>query len=394
MIEVADIFSKYSEAYREKYKLSYHMLKVLSAIEFCRTSQLGGHVDECDECGHTRISYNSCRNRHCPKCQSIPKERWIDNRKRDLLPTQYFHVVFTLPKEVNPLTLRNKEGIYSILFKACSETLIELSQDKKYLGVKIGFISILHTWGQNLMDHPHIHCIVTGGGLSTNEKKWVSSKKDFFIRVKVLSKKFKGKFLHYLKQYYYSSKLKFPGDIQVLSRRSHFQRLLNEMYEKEWVVYCKTPFSSPKYVLEYLGRYTHKVAISNNRIVKLEDDMVSFKWRDYKDNNKSKLMTLNAIEFIRRFMLHVLPHRFVKIRHFEILSNRNRKNELKKCKELLGILQDELEDLSVTETWEEQMLRLTGIDFRICPCCDNGHMRYKRKLIAKCYSPPSMEFVA
>lgn len=274
MIEVADIFSKYGEAYRKKYKLPYHMLKVMSAIEFCRTSHLGGHVDECDECGHTRISYNSCRNRHCPKCQGLPKERWIDNRKKDLLPTQYFHVVFTLPTEINPLTLRNKEEIYSILFKSCSETLMELSLDKKYLGAKIGFISVLHTWGQNLMVHPHIHCIVTGGGLSVNEDRWISSPKDFFMPVKVLSRKFKGKFLYYLKQSYYSSKLKFPGDIQLLLRRSHFQKLLDSSYEKEWVVYCKPPFKSPKHVLEYLGRYTHKVAISNSRIVKLEGNRV------------------------------------------------------------------------------------------------------------------------
>lgn len=331
MIEIADIFSKYGGACREKHKLPINTLKAMSAIEFCRTDKLGGHVDKCDECGHIRISYNSCRNRHCPKCQNLNKERWLEERKKELLPIQYFHVVFTLPDELNPLTLRNKKEIYTILFKASSETLLELSEDNKYLGANIGFISILHTWGQNLMDHPHIHSIVTGGGLSLDEKRWISSRKDFFIPVKVISKLFRGKFLYYLKKTYSSNNLKFDGTKKELAEKKDFQKLIDKLYKKEWVVYSEPPFKNATYVLEYLGRYTHKVAISNHRILKIEDGKVTFKWRDYKDNNKNKAMTLDAFEFIRRFLLHILPRSFVKIRHYGTLSNRNRKAKLKKC---------------------------------------------------------------
>ncbi|MGF7059957.1 IS91 family transposase [Brassicibacter mesophilus] len=389
-MEVADIFSKYGEAYREKYKLPLHTLKTMSDIEFCRTDKLGGHIDKCDECGHIRISYNSCRNRHCPKCQSLNKERWLEERKKDLLPIQYFHVVFTIPDELNPLTLRNKKEIYSILFKASSETLIELSEDIKYLGANIGFISILHTWGQNLMDHPHIHCIVTGGGLSPDEKRWISSKKDFFIPVKVMSRLFRGKFLYYLKKSYYNSKLKFDGIINGLVVKKEFQKLIDNLYKKEWVVYSKPPFRSAEYVLEYLGRYTHKVAISNHRILKLEDNKVTFKWRDYRDDNKNKTMTLDVFEFIRRFLLHILPRGFVKIRHYGILSNRNRVTKLKKSKQLLKVFKKTM-NAKDKESWQELILRLTGVDYTICPCCGKGSMVRNKKINPRCYSPPGVK---
>jgi hypothetical protein len=393
MIEVADIFKKYAEAYRSKYKLPLQHLKVISAIEDCRTAKLGGHIEVCDKCSHIKISYNSCRNRHCPKCQSLSKERWLDARMKDLMPIQYFHVVFTIPIELNALTLQNKKLLYSILFRASSETLIELSRDYKHLGAEIGFISLLHTWGQNLMDHPHVHCIVTGGGLSLDSSKWISCRKDFFIHVKVLSRVFRGKFLDYLKKSYYSNKLNFSGQISTLGSRQEFKILIDELYKTEWVVYSKAPFKSPEHVLEYLGNYTHKVAISNSRITDLKDDKVTFKWRDYKDNNKPKLMTLDVFEFIRRFLFHVLPNGFVKIRHYGILSNRNRKTKLENCKKLLGVSTQNKLNSKAKETWQELLLRISQVDARICPCCRKGHMVLKETIFPHSGSPPNKKAI-
>lgn len=308
--EVQDIFAAFGNQYRQIYNLPLFHLKAMSAIERCRTSQLGGHVDVCDECGAARISYNSCRNRHCPKYQTLPKERWIDARKSDLLNVGYFHVVFTIPDVLNAIAFQNQRTVYGILFKAVAETLTELAADKKHLGADIGFTSILHTWGQNLMHHPHIHCIVAGGGLN-NIGKWVSSRKKFFIPVKVLSRKFRGKFLFYLKLAYRDGQL-----------------------AKEWVVYCKPPFKNAACVEEYLGRYTHRVAISNNRIIGMENGMVTFKWRDYRDSNRWKTMRISVEEFIRRFLIHILPDRFMKIRHYGLLGNRNKTEKLGLCKQL------------------------------------------------------------
>ena len=308
----------------------------MRAIEACRTADLGGHVDECGHCGTKLISYNSCRNRHCPKCQFLKKERWIEDRGKDLLPIPYFHVVFTIPDLLNPLVLRNQEVLYAVLFKAVSETLAELSLDAKRLGAEIGFISILHTWGQNLMNHPHIHTIVTGGGLSRDGRRWKSCKNDFFLPVKVMSQFFRGKFIAYLKRLRAENKLVYPGAVSHLAQPAAFKALISDLYKKKWVVYCKPPFDGTKGVLEYLGRYTHRIAIGNHRLVKTEDDSVSFRWRDYADNNKSKIMTVSADEFIRRFLLHVLPDRFVKIRHYGLLGNRCRRKKLVLCRELLS----------------------------------------------------------
>jgi hypothetical protein len=392
MIEIQDIFNQYGSEYRESHKLPRNILKAMSSIESCRTAKLGGHVDECDACGHVRISYNSCRNRHCPKCQTMAKERWLENRKKDLLPVGYFHVVFTIPEELNSVTLFNQKELYSILFKAASETLIELAKDIKYLGADIGFISILHTWGQNLMNHPHIHCIVPGGGLSFDGSRWINSRKDFFIPVKVLSRKFRGKFLFYLKRAYYDKKLKYAGSIQYLNDKYEFQCFKDNLYDKEWIVYCKPPFQNAEHVLEYLGRYTHRVAISNNRIVKFEDGYVTFKWRDYKDSNKQKLMKLTAEEFIRRFLMHILPNKFVKIRHYGILSNRNRNLKLKKCKALTGSLSLKSESSNEKLTAAELFLKLTGKDINQCPCCKIGKMVGKDRLIPRICSPPEQKF--
>lgn len=380
MVELQKIFQKYGEEYRKNHRLPINQLKAMSAIENCRTERLGGHVDECDECGHIRISYNSCRNRHCPKCQNLSKERWLEDRKMDLLPVGYFHVVFTIPEELNAVALRNQKEMYTILFKAASETLTELSRDKKHLGAEMGLIAIIHTWGQNLMDHPHIHCIVPGGGLALDGRRWIKSKKKFYISVKVLSKKFKGKFMHYLNKIYEDNKLKFMGKIEELKEKHVYECFKEKLYSKNWIVYCKPPFKSAENVLEYLGRYTHRVAISNNRIEKLEDGQVTFKWRDYKDGNREKHMTLAVEEFIRRFLMHVLPDKFVKIRHYGILSNRNRKTKLKQCKKLTGMIyQKQKKKLST----EELLLKLTGVDIKICPCCGKGKMVQKSKVNPK-----------
>ena len=350
--EVADIFRAFGPSYRESHKLPLNHLRTMHAIEICRTAALGGHVDECEECGHLMISYNSCRNRHCPKCQFLKKEKWIEARRKELLPIEYFHVVFTLPDEINPLALRNREILYNILFKAATETLIDLAERR--LGARIGFIAVLHTWGQNLMDHPHLHCVVSGGGLSKG--KWISSKRRFLFPVKVMSRLFRGKFLFLLKKAWEEEKL----------IEEQFASILSGLYAKEWVVYSKPPFNGPETVLKYLGKYTHRIAISNHRILGMEEGKVSFLWKDYADGNKQKTMTLDVFELIRRFLLHVLPDGFVKIRHFGFLSNRHRKKCLETCRTLLGA---KAPDPAPSETWQELLLRIAGVDLTLCPLC-------------------------
>jgi len=390
-IEVADIFRSYGHAYREAHKLPYNHLRVMRAIEVCRTAVLGGHKDKCDNCGHLEISYNSCRNRHCPKCQTLRKEKWIEARSEDLLPILYFHVVFTIPSELNPLVLMNQKVMYDLLFRSVSETLTELAHDQKHLGAQIGAIGILHTWGQNLMDHPHIHCIVTGGGLSPDGSRWVSCRKKFFIHVKVLSEVFSGKFLDYLKHCFKRGALVFPGSISHLKEPGDFKIFMKQLYKKKWVVYCKPPFGGPKGVLQYLGRYTHRIAISNNRILANQDGNASFLWRDYADNNRQKTMTLKADEFIRRFMLHVLPARFVRIRHFGLLANRNRKDAIALCRKFLSSGITETKENVSKETWQEQLIRICGIDVTTCPVCHTGKMlRVALLNPLRCHSPPML----
>jgi hypothetical protein len=385
-LEVADIFRKHGHAYREFHKMPLNHIRTMRSIERCRTAELGGHIDECDCCGRIRISYNSCRNRHCPKCQFLKKEKWLEQRKEDLLAVPYFHVVFTIPAKLNPLALRNKRVLYDILFQSVSETLIELARDPKHLGGQIGFICILHTWGQNLMDHPHIHCIVTGGGLSPDRKRWLPCRKGFFIPVKVLSRLFRGKVLAYLKKSWESKELEFSGTIAKL--KDWFAVLLNDLYKMEWVVYAKPPFKDAEMLIDYLGRYTHRIAIGNHRILKIEDREVFFHWRDYADGNKKKIMRLEASEFIRRFMLHVLPRKFVKIRYYGLLANRKRDSMLSQCRRLLSdpIKPKKKKD---TETWQELLLRTCGMDLTTCPFCKNGRM-IKKEVIQppRCNSPP------
>jgi len=360
----------------------------MRAIEVCRTAVLGGHKDQCDHCGHQEISYNSCRNRHCPKCQTLRKEKWIEARSEDLLPIEYFHVVFTLPSELNPLVSMNRKVLSDLLFRSVSETLTQLAKDPKHLGAEIGSIGILHTWGQNLMDHPHIHCIVTGGGLSSDRSRWVSSRKGFFIPVRVISALFKGKFLDLLKRCFQSESLVFPGKISHLKQPGDFEIFIGRLYHKKWVVYCKPPFDGVQGVLQYLGRYTHRIAISNNRILNIRNGDVSFLWRDYADQNRLKTMTLKANEFIRRFLLHVLPSRYVRIRHFGLLANRKRKEAIALCRQILGDTKTETQQNTRKETWQEQLLRICGIDVTLCPVCQKGKMWMVAPLLpVRCHGP-------
>jgi hypothetical protein len=387
-LEVAEIFRQHGPAYRESHRLSRNALRVMRAIEVCRTAVLGGHKDQCDNCGHLEISYNSCRNRHCPKCQTLRKEKWIEARGEDLLPIPYFHVVFTLPSELNPLVSMNRKVLYDLLFRSVSETLTELANDPKHLGAGIGGIGILHTWGQNLMDHPHIHCIVTGGGLSSDKGRWVSSRKRFFIPVRVMSALFKGKFLDLLKKCFQSDALVFPDRIHHLKQSEDFERFRRPLYRKKWVVYCKPPFDGVQGVLQYLGRYTHRIAISNNRILNIRNGDVSFLWRDYADQNRLKTMTLKANEFIRRFLLHVLPSRYVRIRHFGLLANRKRKNTIALCRKILGDTKTETQQDTRKETWQEQLFRICGIDVTLCPVCQKGKLWMVAPLLPyRCHGP-------
>ena len=388
-LEVADIFRGFGPEYRGLHgsEMPLRHLRVMRAIEVCRTAELGGHIDQCDHCGQLKVSYNSCRNRHCPKCQSLEKERWLEARKKDLLPVAYFHVVFTLPESLRSLALRNQKVIYHLLFKAASETLIQLAKDQKYLGAEIGFTALLHTWSQTLIDHPHLHCLVSAGGLSLDGKRWICSRPGFFLPVKVLSCLFRGKFLDGLKKVYEAGKMNFPGKIEALKRAPAFQRFLTDLYQQAWVVYCKPPLKRVEEVMEYLGRYTHRVALSNNRLVSFEKNRVSFRWRDSADRDRIKLLTLDVMEFIRRFLLHVLPDQFVKIRHYGLLSNRSRTRKLLRCRKLLGVLTKEEAEESPKETWEDLLTRITGIDPRVCPFCGQGKMIPREVLPALAISP-------
>jgi len=364
MLELQDIFSRFAPTYLDSHPVHSEGIKAMRSITNCRTSAMGGHVDQCDSCEASKVSYNSCRNRNCPKCGNLKKEQWVLDRSSELLPVPYFHTVFTLPHELNALFLANPALMYSLLFKAASETLSKLALDKKYLGAQIGVTMVLHSWGQNLSFHPHVHCIVPGGGLSPSDCSFVRSKKKFFIPVKVLSQVFRGKFLCFLKRTFEAQKLKFAGDSLALAEPSAFLTLLSSLYEKDWVVYCKKPFQNAQSVVQYLSRYTHKTAIYNNRLMAMDETKVTFSYRDYKDQSKVKSLTLDAMEFIRRFMQHVLPSGFQKIRYYGFLSNANRKTKLRKC---LHLMRMPLKP-RVKLTAKDLILKLTGVDISRCPC--------------------------
>jgi len=334
-LEVAHIFRLYGEAFRQKHRLCRVQLQAMRAIEDCRTAVLGGHLYRCEECGSEKNVYNSCRNRHCPKCQSLDKERWLEKRRNELLPVPYFHVIFTLPEELNILALGNPEVIYDLLFHSASETLLEIAADSKHLGARLGILAILHTWSQTLVLHPHLHCIVPGGGPALDGERWVAAAERFLLPVRVLAPVFRGKFLAGLKQLHQEGRLSLTGGAEKLREPFEFLNLLDRLYTKSWWVYSKPPFGGPEQVLDYLARYTHRVALSNHRLVGLADGKVTFTYKDYSQDGRRRQMTLPVEEFIRRFLLHILPHRFVRIRYYGVFANRHRDRQLERCRALL-----------------------------------------------------------
>jgi hypothetical protein len=369
--ELADIFRVYGQSYRQAHPLPRSQLKVMRAIESCRTAALGGHLQQCDSCGYQQPAYNSCRNRHCPKCGSLAKAQWLEDRKADLLPVGYFHLVFTLPHELNPLMLVNKKLLCDSLFKAVSQTLLEFG--RTHLGGSLGFICVLHTWDQTLRDHFHLHCLIPGGALSFDLRRWIAARRTFLFSVTALSLVFRGKFLGLLEPAFHKGEMQFPGRTAALAEPAAFNALVHALRQKPWVVYAKRPFSSPEKVLDYLGRYTQRVAISNNRILSLTESadgpQVTFSYRDRKDGNRTRTMTLHADEFSRRFLLHVLPEGFMRIRHFGFLANRSRKQKLDRCRLLLDLEQPPPPG---KKSARQLMLEVTGFDLTRCPACRLG----------------------
>ena len=362
-LEVADVFRQHGQEFLNRWRdvLSPQQRRAFRDIVACRTAALGTHVERCDHCGHQEIAYQSCRNRHCPKCHSRTRDEWLRDRAMEILPVPYCHVVFTVPHELAPLALQNPRVVYGILFRAVAESLLEMAADPKRLGARIGFLAVLHTWTQRLEAHPHIHCVVPAGGISLDGKRWISPrKKKFFLPVKPLGYLFRGKLLAYLEEAFAENHLEFYGRIRELAHPVRFQELLSSLQDKEWVVYVKPPFGGPQQVLRYLARYTHRVAISNGRLLDLENGQVRFRWRDSQHGNQIKESSLDAVEFIRRFLLHVLPSGFVKIRHFGFLSNRNRKMMIQRCRELLPP--------SAVEAF------VVEPHLPLCPVCKVGHL--------------------
>lgn len=372
-VELAEIISRYGSEFIERFHPSGYHKGVLYAIKSCRTAILGGHIDQCDDCNRLRISYNSCRNRHCPKCQGLKQLRWVLSRKEDLLPVRYFHMVFTIPDVLNTLCLNNPDVVYDVLFRSVRDTLFAFAADPRHLGAEIGFITVLHTWGQNLSLHPHLHCLIPSGGI-TVDGKWKNARSngDYLFPVKALSTVFRGKFRDELKK----------ASLDALFEVS--RSLLAQMHQSKWVVYAKEPFAGPQQVIEYLGRYTHRVAISNHRLVKLEDDHITFLYKDYRDNNRKKPLTLDAVEFLRRFCHHILPRRFVRIRHYGILSSR-RKAELSEFQGFDRNIQHRKDEIRKMP-WEELCRIYLNVDPQLCPYCHKGRMKTISIIPAR--SPP------
>ena len=383
-LEVADVFHAHENAFLQRWghAVSDQQRKVLRDIGRCRTAALGTHLERCDRCSYETVAYDSCRNRHCPKCQSTARDRWLMKQAASLLPVPYAHVVFTVPEQLAPLALRNQRLFYGLLFRAASETLLEIAADPSHLGARIGALAVLHTWSQNLRHHPHLHCLVPSGGLALDNSRWVATRPNFFLPVHVLSRMFRGKVLAFLKHAYASRQIRFPGALADLAQPRPFHSLLNLLRHKKWVVHAKPPFGGPEQVLKYLARYTHRVAISNGRLLGLENGQVRFRWRDSRHNNRSSVMTLDAVEFIRRFLLHVLPSRFVKIRHFGLLANRNRRQALALCRFHLNATAADSTELLT----EQQHSALN----RSCPRCRSGTMHViARHLTVELGSPNS-----
>ena len=373
-LELGDIFRLPGPAYLTRFgaALSREQKQALKAIAACRTAALGGYVEQCDQCGYRKVSYCSCRNRHCPKCSARARAQWLGQRAAELLPVEYFHVVFTLPQLLAPLALQNQRLVYGILFRAAAETLLQIAADPRHLGARLGFLAVLHTWGQNLHSHPHLHCVVPGGGIAPDGRCWIACRRQFLLPVKVLSRLFRAKFIAYLQTAFRQGKLGVYGELKSLGEKRNFAQWLKRLAATEWVVYAKPPFGGPRQVLKYLARYTHRVAISNQRLVSLEDGRVTFRWKNYARASEPATMTLLAEEFIRRFLLHVLPSGFVKVRHFGFLANRGRQDNVRLCRQLLaasstipsGLVPH---DSSTNESAADAVER--------CPRCKLGSMR-------------------
>ena len=395
-LEVADILRRYGAAYRAEHEasLSNAQQRVMRAITACRTAALGGHVEACDQCEHRRIAYNSCRNRHCPKCQSLARAAWIEQRQAELLDCPYFHVVFTLPEQIAAIAYQNKAVVYNLLFAATAETLRTIAADPKHLGAEIGFFAVLHTWGQNLMHHPHLHCVVPGGGLSADGQRWVACRPGFFLPVRVLSRFFRRRFLELLQHAFDSGQLEFFSSLTGLGEPESFRAYLDPLRQKEWVVYAKPPFAGPEQVLDYVGRYTHRVAISNNRLFDIDDGKVTFRWKDYRDGNAHKTMTLAATEFIRRFLLHVLPPGLQRIRYYGFLGNRYRQDKLAQCRQLLQMTPSTptaVTRADAPQDYRDRHAALTGVSLHQCPICHTGHMITVEQLNPTRPSPPILD---
>jgi hypothetical protein len=369
-LEVADVFRRHGATYREAHAghLSRGQRRVMAAIEACRSASLGGHVEQCDGCGRVRIAYNSCRNRHCPKCQGMARADWLAARRADLLPVPYFHVVFTVPAPIATIAFQNKAVVYGILFQAAAETLRIIAADPKHLGAEIGLVAVLHSWGQNLHHHPHVHCIVPGGGPSADGRRWVACRPGFFLPVPVLSRLYRRLFLGLLQEAFDQGRLQFHAELAALAKPAAFTACLRPLRAVSWVVFAKRPFGGPEQVLDYLGRYTHRVAITNRRLVDLGDGRVRFLWKDYRHHDRRKLMTLEAGEFIRRFLLHVLPDGFHRIRHYGYLANGHRAAKLAQCRRLLAVPPPPA-PVPAAADYRERYRQLTGRSLELCPCC-------------------------
>jgi len=376
---VAEVIRSCRDAFLRRYGagLTSERRRALDDLTACRTAALGGHVLECPECGHQEVSYNSCGNRHCPQCQGTAAARWLETQAADLLETPYFHVVFTLPGALGPVALHNPREVYGLLMRATAETLLEVAADPDHLGAEVGVLAVLHTWGQNLMLHPHVHCVVTGGGLAPDASRWVAGRDDFFLPVRVLSRVFRGKFLSGLRAAFKRGRLRFPGALAPRSGSDRFNALLSEVVRTEWVVYAQAPFGGgAETVLKYLARYTHKAAISNHRLVDLAAGRVSFGWKDYAHGGRPGIMALDAVEFVRRFLMHVLPSGLVRVRHYGLLANRHRREKLARCRELLGMAVTPQADTAPSEpdpaTPPAPEVAVTPT--RVCPRCGAGRM--------------------
>jgi hypothetical protein len=399
-LEVADILRAHGAAYRAGHRVSPQQARVIRHLTTCRTAALGGHIDGCARCGFARISYNSCRDRHCPKCQATQRQQWIETRLEHVLPVAHFHVVFTLPQELNPLVLRNQAALYGLLFQAASQTLLTLARDRRRLGAQLGFTAILHTWGQNLLFHPHLHCVVTAGGLSPDGRRWIPTRQDYLLPVKVLGRLFRGKFLAGLQDLYQSNQLTLRGSTANLADPKAFGALRDRLYRTNWIVYAKPPFGGLAQVFQYLGRYSHRVAISNSRLLSMADGKVALRYKDYRNGSRWKVMILAAEEFIRRFLLHVLPKRFVRIRHYGLMAGRNVTTKLRLARSLLTPAAPESGSSPAPEAesppapplpdWRQRVLAWTGQDPLRCPYCQGP---LTRRALSELLQPPATRAV-